>query len=155
MGAATATDRLVAGTGREVVWPGAGVRHGVSAPGESPHQHHAGPADAGDAPLLRGRAAPAWQPAGVRAALSWVGAVAQFPAVAPRNDAGQRRLAQPGRTAESTSLPRRLAPKPVGVRFAGWIPPPKSLAPQSVTVSFFPKWGNAAALPHLLDSAAR
>src|SRR5262249_35309248 len=96
VGAGPAAHGLVAGAGGEVVWPGAGVRPGVSAPGWPPDQYDAGPTDARDEPVLRGCATPARQCRGVWVALPGVGAAAQLPALAPGDGAGQRGLAQPG-----------------------------------------------------------
>src|SRR5262249_25741346 len=75
-GAGAGADGVAGRTGGEAVRAGAGVRGGVPPPRRAPHQHHAGPGDAVDEPLLRGRAALAWVGAGLRGARPGVGAVA-------------------------------------------------------------------------------
>src|SRR6266511_4204869 len=63
-----------------------------------------------------------------------LGTAFQLPALEPGDGAGQRGLAQPGGEVEPAPLPRRLAPKPAGIRLPGGLPLLTSLAPQSVTV---------------------
>src|SRR5262249_50385817 len=79
----------------------------------------------------------AWLEGRVRAALPRVGLAAQLQAVAPGDGRRQRGLALPRRAAEPAPLSRRLAAKPPGVRLLGRLPPLKSPAPESMTVSFF------------------
>ena len=50
---------VAAGAGGEAVRSVEGVRRGVRAPRRPPDEQHAGPGDAGDEPVLRGRPAPA------------------------------------------------------------------------------------------------
>jgi hypothetical protein len=80
---------------------------GIPASGRSPDQHHAGPADAGHEPLLRGRAAPAWEPRGVCAALRGWALRHNFrpwhPATARANGAGAARRSGSTSTAITTA----------------------------------------------------
>ena len=70
---------------------------------------------------------------GVSAALPGVGVVVELRALAPGDDARERRLALPRRAAQPAPIPRVLAAKPADLRVAGRIP--TSTPPKSVTVS--------------------